>query len=155
MREFLLDRFFRFIVTGFVLIWFLFKLVNKKELIPVKSNKTTFMEWYKTHTKPFDIAVKILVGIIVFLFVFCYEIPFALDIPDIITNNYKYVCGTVLSKEYHSSRNKSRVIIVKDDSTKDEISITADYTFADEGDYIEIKYLKHCRHGIVVKHVEK
>ena len=141
------------VFTGLI-IWFVYKLVTGRPLMPLSSVKPSFRVWYEPRLKVIDIILKLLVGPVIAICAWTYVLPFTLDIPDMITGNYQYVEGTVLSKQYNS-RYANRLIKVEDEDTGETVTISCDYNKANKGDYIKIKYLKHTKEGVVVEHVKK
>ena len=142
------------IFTG-LLIWIIYKIASGKPVLPVSSARGSFKIWYEQHLRAVDISLQVLIAALT-LFCFIYfVIPFSLDVPDIINDNFQEVSGTVLTKAYSTSRDSERLIRIADDKTGEEISVSVFYDRADQGDYIEVKYLKHSKSGVVVKHVKK
>ena len=147
-------RILELVVFTVMLIWFVYKLVARKPLMPLSSVNASFREWYEPRLKVVDTILKLIIGPVIALCAWTYVIPFSMDLPAMITNNYQYVCGTVTSKAYNS-RYSDRIIKVQDENTQEIISVECDYSKAHKGDYVEIKYLKHTKMGVVVKHVKR
>lgn len=154
MKVFYFRSIIKCVIFTVLLVWCIFKIVTHTPLFAVSSFKGDFRTWYEQHIGIIDITLKVVLGITFSFCFFCFAVPFYLDIPDMIGDNYQYVEGTVLTGAY-SSRDNERLITIRDDITGDEKSVRVFYSVADEGDYIKVKYLRHSKQGIVVKHVKK
>ena len=146
-------RIVELVVFTWLLIWFVYKLVARKPLMPLSSVNAGFREWYEPRLKVVDTILKLIIGPVIALCAWTYVIPFTLDVPAMITGNYQYVEGIVLSKQY-DSRYANRLIKVEDEDTGETVTISCDYNKANKGDHIKIKYLKHLKEGVVVEHVK-
>ena len=141
------------VFTG-ILVWIIYKIVSGRPVLSPSSARGSVKVWYEQHLRAVDMSLKVLIApVAVFCFIY-FVVPFSLDIPDIINDNFQQVSGTVLTKAY-SSRDSERLIRIADEKTGEEISVSVFYDRADKGDYIEVKYLKHSKSGVVVKHVKK
>ncbi len=147
-------RILELVVFTWLFVWFVYKLIARKPLMPLSSVKPSFRDWYEPRLKVVDTILKLIVGPVIAICAWTYVLPFTLDIPDMITGNYQYVEGTVLSKQY-DSRYANRLIKVEDEDTGETVTISCDYNKANKGDYIKIKYLKHTKEGVVVEHKKK
>ena len=154
MRTFYFRRILKAVVIVGVFVWILIKIITKSEVMPVSSVESGFRDWYEQHIIVVDIILKAAICLVALLGAFYYAVPFARDIPAMINGNFETARGTVMTKAY-STRRSDRTVEVLDETTGEKIRLNVNYTLADEGDYIEIKYLKHTKEGVVVEHKKK
>lgn len=131
---------FRNGVTIIIVIVYLYKIKKREKFFP------------KLDDPQLETGIKIIGGVLLAgVLVFC-TIPAAMDIPNMIHEDYLYIEGEAISNSPEDTRYSRAVTIENEDEKKITIEIVGACSDVTYGDKLVLKYLPHSKVGFVVKH---
>ena len=129
-------------------IWFLYHIIKKKKIFRWENAPLDMRDLVKRNEKRMNMISNGIIGIIL-IPAFLWVVPPAVqDFPNVSSDNYLEVEGTVTSWDYSDEdKNKTRSIGIMDNKTKKEIFVTLYSKGIQKGEYLRVRYLPNSKYG--------
>lgn len=129
-------------------IWFLYQVFKKKRWIRWEKIVPDMREFVKRNEKRINMILKGIVAVFLILSFVDVVVPAVQDFPNMMSENYLQVEGTVTAWDYSDEEKaEKRVIGITDNKTKKEIFVTVYSKGIHKGEYLKVKYLPNSKYG--------
>lgn len=143
-------EYFRIGLALLGVLWCIFKIISKKNVINIKEVYPTKREFMKKHMKKVDIILRIFLTLVVIVYIFFALIPTIKDFNGYINKKYvKADCVVTFGNSEKEGWNIRRHVNLQNVSTGEIISLDISSKELYKGDYCTIEYLPNIKIGKV------